>query len=102
MGQANPNLGSCCCCGKIGPDVRNVLMLHFKAPSPGNGCWGCFQCGLPSEGAVAVLCDGCLEGDEEFTLKTVVDGDPADNVRVPLEGFEQIPFGHDMTKHPEA
>lgn len=102
MFQLNPDLGSCCSCGKTGADVRNVLMLHFKAPTPGNGCWGCFQCGLPAEGAVAVLCDECLEGDGEFELVTIVDGDPANNVRVQLDGFEQIPFEHDLSKHPEA
>jgi len=48
------SLGSCCACGK--PDdgsVRNVLCLAFEAPKGFNG-WGCFVCGIPSKGAIAV------------------------------------------------
>ncbi len=54
-----PDLGPCCACGKSGPDVRNIMMLHVRAPVPGTG-WGCFACKLPLNGAVAVLCDICL------------------------------------------
>lgn len=59
-----PDLGVCCCCGlssKEGAHVRNILSLHKLAPVPGTG-WGCFKCGIPSDGAQAVLCDNCIEG----------------------------------------
>ena len=58
------DLGQCCACGKSGPDVRNIVMLSFRGPDPGKG-WGCLQCGLPTDGASAVLCDGCAEAGAE-------------------------------------
>lgn len=90
-----PDLGQCCCCGGI-ENVRNVLMLHLKAKTPGAGCWGCFQCGLPNEGAVAVVCDRCL--NERREILYAVDGEARLNKRVPLSELTE-PFEHDMNKH---
>ncbi|MBE9050663.1 hypothetical protein IQ243_09595 [Nostocales cyanobacterium LEGE 11386] len=53
------DLGMCCGCGCTGETVRNIITLEKKAPVPGTG-WGCLVCGLPSDGAVAVVCDDCL------------------------------------------
>lgn len=53
-------LGRCCICQIEGPEVRNIVMLDVSSPEPGNGCWGCFVCGLPQAGAVAVLSDVCV------------------------------------------
>ncbi len=53
------DLGPCCACGG-GENVRNMMMLSLKAPVPGTG-WGCVVCHLPSDGAMAVVCDKCLE-----------------------------------------
>jgi hypothetical protein len=50
----------CCSCLRIRPGVRNFIMLTQRGPVPGVG-WGCIPCGLPSAGAMAVLCDGCLK-----------------------------------------
>ncbi len=51
--------GPCCACGATCPTVRNFMFLEQKAPVPGTG-WGCCVCGLPADGAVAVLCDACI------------------------------------------
>ncbi len=94
----NPNLGSCCVCGKYDPDVwvRNIIMLDRPAPIPGRG-WGCFRCDLPDNGAVAVVCDNCLTQPLVFACR----GYPAKDGRVLYESLTGT-FGHDMSKHPEA
>lgn len=94
-------LGICCICLMEHPTVRNILMLDVRAPQPGNGCWGCFTCGLPMEGAIAVLCDNCaeehLENRRPIALACV--GPPSANQRVPLVSLTE-PFEHDMSRHP--
>ncbi|MFB2770351.1 hypothetical protein ACE1AT_13830 [Pelatocladus sp. BLCC-F211] len=64
--------GSCCQCGCSGQSVRNMVMLNKKAPVPGTG-WGCLICNLPSDGALAVVCDDCLT-TKEPPYKQVVSG----------------------------
>jgi hypothetical protein len=93
-----PDLGPCCACGKAGLMVRNIIMLPVRGPADGNG-WGCFQCGLPMEGAVAVLCDACLESEAEILQVCV--GYPYLGHRQARKDFTE-PFEHDMSKHPEA
>lgn len=56
--------GPCCACNATGATVRNFLMLEVKAPVPGTG-WGCLICSLPADGAIAVVCDSCLEAERE-------------------------------------
>jgi len=65
------NLGMCCRCG-TDENVRNIITLHKRSPY-GFG-WGCVQCNLPAEGAIAVLCDDCLE--DEAPIREVVKGEP--------------------------
>jgi hypothetical protein len=83
--------------------VRNFIMLSRRAVTPGTG-WGCFVCGLPQDGAMAVVCDGCLEGyaDGAKMLRFVIDAQTGQCGRVPIEGLSDEPFEHDMSKHPEA
>lgn len=90
-----PTLGACCACGQDGPTVRNIMMLDFRAPVAGTG-WGCIVCGLPSDGAIAVLCDACAERNAE--IRDVCVGQPGDNVRTEIKTVQQ-PFGHDLSKH---
>jgi hypothetical protein len=90
-----PNLGPCCACGKEGPDVRNIVMLDKLAPIPGKG-WGCFVCGLPNDGAVAVLCDRCLEQEREPIM--ACRGYPGIDGRVPIEDITGD-FRHNMALH---
>lgn len=93
------DLGPCCACEKLGPDVRNVIMLHRKGPTPGKG-WGCLVCGLPLDGAVAVLCDDCLEAKAE--IRFVCGGYPAQDGRMPLEDLPEERFEHDLSYHWEG
>src|SRR6516225_8672303 len=57
--------GACCACGKTGRTVRNIMMLDQKAPEAGTG-WGCVVCHIPNDGAVAVVCDSCLEENRKI------------------------------------
>lgn len=95
------NLGSCCNCGKTGTTVRHVILLHKRAPEPGKG-WGCLECGLPSDGAFAVLCGECILPwtRNETELKNAVAGYPYENRRVPYEQLTE-PFEHNEEMHKE-
>ncbi len=93
-----PNLGPCCSCERIGPSVRNIMTLHLRAPVPGTG-WDCFQCSLPPDGAIAVLCDECLEAS--LPIRFVCVGRPGEGNRLPIEQLNGEIFDHDMSKHPE-
>jgi hypothetical protein len=106
LDEHETDLGKCCICEGV-EGVRNVIVLDFMAPVAPEGeiaGWGCFVCKLPTVGAIAVLCDHCLETYQKGNakIKYIVVGYAYKNKRVPLEGFEQIPFKHDMSKHPEA
>jgi len=92
------NLGTCCACQKEGPDVRNVLCLGQKGPVEGKG-WGCFVCGLPPNGAVAILCDHCLETGAE--IRFVCAGWPFEG-RMPITDLPFEKFEHDLAYHPEV
>ncbi|WP_218080918.1 hypothetical protein [Anthocerotibacter panamensis] len=93
-----PDCGPCCSCGKTGPTVRNFLALPEKAPIPGTG-WGCTVCGLPQDGALAILCDQCLTTDPP-KVKSLIYGYPAHQQR--YIGPSLGPFDHDYAQHPEA
>jgi len=100
----NPKLGQCCmCCTE--KNVRNVLMLGYKAPIPGHG-WGCFVCKLPADGAVAVLCDRCFDKlrgcKEDVTkhLRFACRGYPDQEGRIPLAELLKNPkHEHDKALH---
>lgn len=94
----NKTLGRCCACEKEGDDVRNAIMLNKRSPTPGKG-WGCFQCHLPMDGALAVLCDHCLETNAE--IKFAVAGYPYKNKRVPIESLVGE-FDHRMEFHQDG
>lgn len=99
-GDENTDLGACCGC-ETTEGVRNIMCLEKKAVIAGHG-WECFQCGLPSDGAVAVLCDECLEkyqANENF-LKIACRGYPAIDGRIEIEKLTGG-HGHDMSKHSE-
>lgn len=89
------NLGPCCVC-ETTKGVRNIINLDQKSPTPGRG-WGCFACGLPADGANAVVCDACLEKPLRFACS----GYPAEDGRVPIEQLAGR-HEHDYMKHPEA
>jgi len=92
------DLGACCACGKEDVTVRNILALRQKAPVPGSG-WGCVVCGLPMDGAMAVVCDACLQ--VSAPLKMAIFDNAAKKMRISysrLSGEHE----HDWIKHPEA
>ncbi|MGC2239171.1 MAG: hypothetical protein WA584_23650 [Pyrinomonadaceae bacterium] len=83
--EETESLGPCCVC-ETTVGVRNVLMLDEKSPTPGRG-WGCVVCGLTSDGALAVVCDACLEklDDDYSQLKFACTGYPATDGRTPID-----------------
>lgn len=93
----NPDLGPCCVCEVEGPQVRNIIMLDLESPTPGKG-WGCFACGVPRNGAIAVICDDCLTQRRE--LRFACRGYPGIDGRVPIEEL-QTEFHHNIVGHPE-
>ena len=96
----NLNLGKCCYCEQTGESVRNVITLDKKLPVKSTGGWGCFVCGLPPEGAVAVVCDDCLDKfvENQIALKYACVGDPGENQRIAVEELTET-FEHDPSKH---
>jgi len=99
----NMNLGPCCICRQSGPSVRNIIALDRRGPTPGKG-WGCLVCGLPMDGATAVLCDACLDR-YRAGLVEILDactGYPADDGRTPVADLPAGEFHHDMRAHPEG
>lgn len=85
------NLGPCCACRQESADVRNLLCLHKLAPVPGTG-WGNVLLGWPSNGAVAIVCDQCLESNAP--LVDAISGYPAELGRIAYELLEGE-FGND-------
>lgn len=96
-GDEKINLGTCCACGGS-ENVRNIICLDRKSPTLGKG-WGCFICGLPGDGAGAVLCDDCLE--QGAAIRFVCIGYPASDGRMPIEQLPEEPFEHILACHPE-
>ena len=95
------DLGPCCICEST-QAVDNLLQLDFKVES--ETCWGCIQCGLPMEGAVAAVCDTCMEtyaDDEDMEEKIKFLMDTADR-RIPMPPVEErVAHVHDLSQHPE-
>lgn len=89
------DLGVCCACRFAGPTVRNIVCLPLRAPERGKG-WGCVVCGLPSDGAVAVLCDHCLE--TSAPILDVCCGYPKENMRTARASLIAA-FDHDPSRH---
>ncbi len=99
--QANdaPDLGPCCICEKT-QGVRNIIMLSRRGVVSGHG-WGCAQCDLPADGALAVLCDECTAEFQvdESVLKTACRGYPATEGRIAIADLPPGEFDHDPAKH---
>lgn len=98
MTDSDPSLGSCCIC-ETHVGVTNIYMLDRKAPIAGHG-WGCLVCGLPKDGAVVVLCEGCAElVGAGATPIYVCRGYPASDGRALYSELSDAPFGHDRAAH---
>lgn len=80
--------------------VTNMIMLDRAGEVPGHG-WGCVVCGLPSDGALAVICDTCLpiyQADNK-KLKTACRGYPGTEGRIAIAELSDRPFRHNDSKH---
>lgn len=98
MSDQLPSLGECCVCRKAGPTVRNIIALSKKTVAGDHRGWGCLVCGLPSTGAVAVLCDECF--DKKPIIKFACVGYPYENKRIPIDELTGT-HEHDLSKHPD-
>jgi len=87
----------CCCCGSTVGFVIHIVTMNLLAPQPGKG-WGCATCGLPNDGAIAILCKSC----HGFKPRFACDGYAAECKRVPVESLSPDIFDHDLTKHLEG
>ena len=94
-----PDLGPCCICEKPN-GACVIIMLPRRGLVPGHG-WGCFECDLPCDGAVAVICNECepIFQADESALRFACRGFPASDGRVPVEELPPGDFDHDMSKH---
>lgn len=92
------SLGPCCVCGTTA-GVNVVLLLAQKSPTPGTG-WGCLQCGLASDGAIAVACEPCRTQVEAGVAKVqyVCAAYPSQEGRVPIAQVTGT-HEHDLSKH---
>lgn len=89
----------CCACGAKRKS-RNIVMLEQKALTPGKG-WGCITCGLPNDGAVAVICDPCAQsGNPQICF--VFDGYVLGGKVIPITELPNVPHVHNLTRHPEV
>jgi hypothetical protein len=90
-----PDFGTCCACRQQGETVRNFVTLPKQAPVAGTG-WSCVVCNLPDDGALAVLCDQCLETNAE--IQDVIHGMVDGKKRSPFAALTQD-FDHDPALH---
>lgn len=90
-------VAKCCACGEV-KVLRNILTIERRAPEIGTG-WGCVQCGLPQDGAVAIVCDDCLNADTPVFLVCL--GHAMGQERIPLRDLSPKPFSHNLALHPE-
>lgn len=93
------DLGPCCVCEAIGPSVRNILTLPQLAPIAGRG-WGCIECNLPMDGALAIVCDPCFDlcFDDHSLLRYACKGWPGRDGRVPIRDLRGH-HAHDPNVH---
>lgn len=98
--EAALELGPCCICG--GRGAGNIILLPRRAAVPGHG-WGCVLCGLPADGALAVLCGGCMVryGEAPELLTHCCRGYPATDGSIAIAELPAGVFDHEMTKHTE-
>lgn len=96
------DLGICCACGNT--EARNILTLALRAPVSGTG-WGCVICGIPPDGALAIVCNRCLEyiahSSRPDAIRYVICGYPASRQRMPISELTQE-FHHDQQAHEYA
>lgn len=93
--------GACCHCLRDCLEVSglvNLVFLKRRAPIAGTG-WGCCKCGIPEDGAMAILCNECFEAGKAVLY--ACEGRVTENKRVPIESLPEIVFDHNVHHHPE-
>lgn len=96
------NYGPCCICECEGESVQNFIQLDYKNPKKSTTSgWGCVVCGLPAEGALAIICDERLNNPDTVIddIKFLMDGETG-RVPVPAE-TDRVPHEHDLSLHRE-
>lgn len=77
-----------------------LIQLDYKVESESG--WGCVQCGLPMQGAIAIVCVDCYDkcgGNIEDQIKYLMNGIKG---RIPVPPVEnRIPHEHNLALHPE-
>jgi hypothetical protein len=99
--HSHVEIGDCCHCLRNCLEVGTIVNLIFlkqRAPVAGTG-WGCQTCGIPEDGAMAVLCEECHKESKPILYACM--GLVTDNNRVPIESLSKEPFGHNLQSHPE-
>lgn len=93
----------CCCICESTQNVNNLIQLDYKVGAESESGWGCVQCGLKAEGAIAIICDACFDkhgksGDLEAKIKLLMSGIK----RIPVPPVsDRVPHEHDLSRHPE-
>ena len=92
--------GTCCVCESVIEDPI-LISLPFKVHVESESKWGCFQCGLPFEGAVAVICDACVD-EHGVNIEDKIKFLMNNKERIPVPPVEiRIPHEHDYSLHSE-
>lgn len=94
MTSPSPIEGPCCACGQF-QKMNALVVVDKRRPTPGHG-WGCVVCGLPMDGAIAVVCDECVEQRAE--IRWVCADYPLSPGRVEITALTE-PFQHDRSRH---
>ena len=100
------DLGPCCVCEGT-ENVHHILSLNRRLNKDMLGHnlgWGCVTCGLAFDGAVAVVCDGCLDtgtGAVRGEIQFIRLGGHMAGRRVTIASIPDIPYQHDLSRHPE-
>lgn len=86
-------LGTCCVC-RSSENTFNIVNLPYRTFIPGTG-WGNVATGLPMDGAIAVVCDQCMQQDLSLeSCQDVVYGYASEKQRKPFsEVIENGRFG---------
>lgn len=91
--------GTCCVC-ESEMETCGIIQLGYKVESESG--WGCYQCGLPMEGAIAIVCGDCVDKHAETIedqIKYLMDGKKG---RFPVPPVEKrVTHEHDLSLHPE-
>lgn len=70
-------------------DLRNFVTLPKLASITGVGCWGNLVIHMPNIGAMALVCDSCVEEGRE--IRFAINGPPQLGLRVSIDELEPLP-----------